>query len=121
MRYRFRAEKSILQLKFADTTTHSDPNVFTIAQADLAAKFLKRSDANNELYVCSDGGGSRSPAIAAAVFRAIGKDDYVVWRNAQYIPNHYVFRLMCVALHGDIPEYGLWNRVKVNDDVREAI
>lgn len=117
----FESKDNILQLKFADTTNYTDPNVFTIAQADLAAKFLKRSDANNELYICSDNGVSRSAAIAAAVFRSIGKNDYVIWRDPRYLPNPYIFRLMCVALHADIPEDALWNRVKVNVDVREAI
>lgn len=116
----FEQKDNILQLQFANTTDHTDPNVFTIAQADLVAKFLKRSDANNELYICSDSGVSRSPAIAAAVFRAMGKNDYVIWRNTRYIPNHYVFRLMCVALHADIPEDALWNRVRVNASVRES-
>ena len=101
------ARKVKLQLQFANATGQTDPNVFTIAQADLASKFLKRSDANNELYICSDNGVSRSAAIAAAVFRSIGKNDYVIWRDPRYLPNPYIFRLMCVALHADIPEDAL--------------
>ena len=50
-----------------------------------------------DLFICGDGGDSRSPAIAAAIIRSLGRDDRAVWENPFYTPNILVYYRMCRA------------------------
>lgn len=86
-------------LPFADVEDEKRPDAFTDALASAAARFLRElPESVTDLYVCCSKGGSRSPAIAAAVLKASGRSDGPVWKNPFYVPNGLVYRKMCAAL-----------------------
>lgn len=71
---------------------------FSKADAAAFADFLKGLAGIHTLYCCCDAGESRSPAVAAAVLRYLGKDDMPIWRDPHYHPNMLVFSMLTEAL-----------------------
>ena len=83
-------------IPFADSEDTTHPYAITAAQARLIIRFLRRlPDEVTDLYVCCSKGGSRSPAVAAAVLRMSGRSDKAVWENPFYVPNRLVYRVIC--------------------------
>lgn len=59
---------------------------------DILEYFASRPD-GADVFVCCDGGQSRSAAVAAALMRWQGEDDSAIWKDPQYHPNKYLYRL----------------------------
>ena len=63
-----------------------------------------------DLYVCCSKGGSRSPAVAAAVLRMSGRSDKAVWDNPYYVPNWLVYQSL--VKNGGVSEYERWQIIE---------
>lgn len=101
-KYVFKCElKNILLLNFTDVENKKLYGAFNKRDARRIIQFIKNlSDEVTDIYVCCSKGGSRSPAVAAALLRMSGRDDKKVWLNPYYVPNILVYRVLC-------REYGL--------------
>lgn len=87
-----------LLLNFEDISNPKNGRAFTVSQANEVRRFVDALSSSLErLYVCCDGGVSRSSAIAAAIYRYIGYDEMIIWKNPYYHPNTLVYELMCRA------------------------
>ena len=88
-------------VSFLDTIDVNDEGAIQPQHADTIISFIYSLDSSTtkitDLFICCDGGDSRSPAIAAAILRLLGKDDRVVWENPFYTPNILVYYRMCRA------------------------
>ena len=56
--------------------------------------FMKYKDRVEQIIVHCDAGYSRSPAVAAALAKALGMSDEVYFSSGQYCPNRHVYRMM---------------------------
>ena len=65
---------------------------------ELAETASGEADRIDTLLVCCDAGQSRSAAIAAAISRYLGQDEWQIWDNPRYRPNPLVYQLTCKAL-----------------------
>lgn len=93
--------ENILILDFADVEDKNCLGAFNTAHARKIISFVRNvSDEVTDLYICCSKGGSRSPAVAAALLRMSGRSDKDVWRNPYYVPNTLVYYRLC-------KEYGL--------------
>ena len=98
--YKLRSE-NILVMDFPDVEDKKYPGAFSRAHARRIIRFLKGlSDDVTDIYVCCSKGGSRSPAVAAAILKMSGRKDTDVWKNPYYVPNSLVYLRLC-------REYGL--------------
>ncbi|MBR0133418.1 MAG: hypothetical protein IJM14_10115 [Lachnospiraceae bacterium] len=71
--------------------------------AELITNFVRNLDNSVEkLYIACDGGDSRSPAIAASILLASGRNDDCIWDNPFYYPNPLVYYRMCKAFGIDM-------------------
>ena len=94
--------ENILILNFPDVEDAAVEGAFCAAHAKRLIRFLRNlSPEVTDLYVCCSKGGSRSPAVAAAILRMSGRSDKAVWCNPFYVPNKLVYRILC-------REYGLF-------------
>lgn len=89
--------ENVLFLHFADITDARRADAFTAEQAAKVCSFWKNRALYSTLFVCCDSGESRSPAIAAALMRLMGRSDFVIWQNPEYHPNPYVYMVLCHA------------------------
>lgn len=81
---------------FADVEDKNHPMAIRGAHARLIIRFLRNlPEEVTDLYVCCSKGGSRSPAVAAAVLRMSGRSDKPVWENPYYVPNKLVYQVIC--------------------------
>ena len=72
---------------------------FNGAHARAVIRFLKGlPESVTDLYICCSKGGSRSPALAAALLKGSGRSDKPVWKNPFYVPNRLVYKKMCHEL-----------------------
>lgn len=95
-----RERENILFLQFLDTEVEDHPFCFREEHAEKILAFLSRENANGDLFVCCDSGESRSAAIAAAILRAAGQSDRIIWDSSEYHPNRLVYRRLCsILLH----------------------
>lgn len=86
----------VLSIHFADVEDPCYPGAITPAHARAIVRFIDRlPDSVTDLYVCCQKGGSRSPAMAAALMRASGRSDRDVWLNPYYSPNTLVYKTLC--------------------------
>lgn len=93
--------ENILVMDFPDVEDKKYPGAFSRAHAGRIIRFIKDlSDDVTDIYVCCSKGGSRSPAIAAALLKMSGRKDRAVWDNPYYVPNRLVYIRLC-------REYGL--------------
>lgn len=113
-------------MPFADV---EDPDYYLAikgAHARAIIKFLRQlPDEVTDLYVCCSKGGSRSPAVAAAVLRMSGRDDKVVWENPYYVPNWLVYQVICREFGLFAPDWYVEHLVELNrkcylDSVRKG-
>lgn len=85
-----------LILPFSDVEENKASGAFNGAHARAVIRFLKGlPDSVTDLYICCSKGGSRSPALAAAILKASGRSDAPVWKNPFYVPNRLVYKRMC--------------------------
>lgn len=85
--------------QYADLDYECPGRSFSQADAAAIAVFLARKEKEIDLlYCCCDAGESRSPAVAAAVLRFLGRDDLPIWRSPHYHPNMLVFSMLAEAL-----------------------
>ena len=83
-------------MPFADLEIPGDYRSINRAHARAIIRFLRQLPRGvTDLYVCCSKGGSRSPAVAAAVLRMSGRSDKVVWDNPYYVPNWLVYQTIC--------------------------
>jgi predicted protein tyrosine phosphatase len=95
---------SKLILPFNDVEDANVPGAFNSAYAREIIRFIKSiPDSVTDLYVCCSKGGSRSPALAAALLKASGRSDRTVWKNPYYVPNKLVYKIMRDELGYYIP------------------
>lgn len=107
--------ENILIMNFPDVEDKKYPGAFNSAHARKIIRFIRGlSDEVTDIYVCCSKGGSRSPAVAAALLRMSGRKDMAVWDNPYYVPNTLVYLRLC-------REYGLlethfstWIRTQIN-------
>ena len=88
--------ENILILDFPDVEDKNYPGAFNNAHARRIIHFVQNlSDKVTDIYVCCSKGGSRSPAVAAALPRMSGRSDRKVWCNPYYVPNTLVYLRLC--------------------------
>lgn len=94
--------ENILVIDFPDVEDSKCIGAFTSAHARKIISFIRSlSDEVTDIYICCSKGGSRSPAVAAALLRMSGRSDKAVWYNPYYTPNTLVYQKLC-------REYGFW-------------
>lgn len=102
-------------LEFHDTDDPTNGNAFSPEQAEKIAHFLSGLSTNiSDLYIACDAGCSRSPAIAAALFRASHRSDLFIWKNPRYYPNPLVYKAVCRAYHLYTPKIMVNLLVRIN-------
>jgi predicted protein tyrosine phosphatase len=90
--------RGALFLKFHDAEVQAHPGIvlMTARQARRIWRFVTGlPDDVATIVVHCEQGASRSPAVAAAVCRALGGDDSRFFQ--EYVPNRYVFNLVLKA------------------------
>lgn len=81
------------------------------------ARFAKRLDRDVTKIFCScQAAQSRSPAMAAALYRYFGDGDRMkrIWSDPQYVPNPYVYALLCEALGVPVADCELDDLIETN-------
>ena len=85
-----------LELGFLDVEDPDIEGSFQFIHAKAIIKFVNiLPDTVTDIYVCCSKGGSRSPAVAAALLRMSGRSDDPVWLNPFYNPNTLVYYRLC--------------------------
>lgn len=82
--------------------------------AAFAAFFREWKDRLDLLYCCCDAGQSRSPAVAAALTRALRADDLPIWANPHYTPNMLVYEMLAEALGVPLSDSEIDHRLFLN-------
>ena len=104
-----------VKLEFQDTCDPTDGNAFKLEQAEEIARFISGLPAEiTDLVIACDAGCSRSPAIAAALLRASGRSDKIVWEDPRYYPNPFVYKTVCKALGLFTPKVMISFKVRIN-------
>ena len=67
-----------------------------------------------DMYICCDGGESRSSAICAALMKLQKQDEMTIWNNPYYHPNILVYKLLCNELDIKESRFGLMYREYIN-------
>ncbi len=102
--------QNTLIMNFPDVENNKCIGAFTNAHARKIISFIRNlPNEVTDIYICCSKGGSRSPAIAAALLRMSGRSDKAVWHNPYYTPNTLVYLKLC-------QEYGFttnWFSVKI--------
>lgn len=87
---------SFLAVHFLDTIDMNDDGSIKTQHAEVIKDFLfNLSPEITDLFICCDGGDSRSPAIAAAILKMMGRNDERIWKNPFYTPNILVYYIIC--------------------------
>ena len=88
--------KHICVVPFADVEDPQHTRAIKRSHARCIIRFLRQlPEEVTDLYVCCSKGGSRSPAVAAAILRMSGRSDKPVWDNPYYVPNWLVYQTIC--------------------------
>ena len=103
-------------LHFQDIIDIKDDDAFRMAQAEMIRDFLiGLPEEISDLFICCDGGDARSPSIAAAIMRFIGRSEEKVWNNPFYTPNILVYFRLCCAFGIQISWEEALEKNKQND------
>ena len=95
---------------------------FSDEAAETFASYLRSHPSLDTLYCCCDAGESRSPAVAAAVLRFLGRDDLAIWSDPHYHPNMLVFEKLMAALGMPVADEELDLLIYINQKAfRDAI
>ncbi len=90
-------ERSLF-LSVDDVVNPIRKGAFNAEHAQQVVDFINAAQPISTLYVCCDGGISRSAALASALLYADeGADDFI-WRDPKYHPNTLVYEIMRFAL-----------------------
>ncbi|MGN1013090.1 MAG: hypothetical protein ACI4ON_04600 [Clostridia bacterium] len=82
-----------------DDLNYQSQNSFNKNLAQKIKRFIDKIDFDkNKLYVCCDSGESRSSAVAACILRKYGEKENVIWKDACYHPNIFVYSILCKEL-----------------------
>lgn len=107
--------ENILIINFTDVENKKFPGAFNGAHARKIINFINSlSDNITDLYVCCSKGGSRSPAVAAALLRMSGRKDSDVWNNPFYVPNTLVYLRLCREFGLPVTIFSTWIRTQKN-------
>lgn len=105
-----------LVIDFPDVEDKNYPGAFNGAHARMIIRFLKSlTDEVTDLYVCCSKGGSRSPAVAAAILKASGRSDAPVWHSPFYMPNLLVYKVLCREFGFFMPQIRVLGKRIIND------
>lgn len=105
-----------LIIPFMDVETAKVTGSFRGAHARAIIRFIQNlPDTVTDLYICCSKGGSKSPALAAAILKGSGRNDDAVWKNPFYCPNKLVYKIMCNELGLPMPWIAVWNKVRINN------
>lgn len=99
-----------------DVTNPKRKGAFKMHQAQAIARFVESRGADDRLFVCCDGGVSRSAAVAAAISYAMTGADDVIWADPRFRPNPLVYALTREALGLPCEEDSLRARTACNED-----
>lgn len=81
---------------FADIENKDFPAAIKSEHAELIKKYVDSLDENiKRLYICTDRGVSRGPAIKAALLSYQKKNDMSIWKNPFVKPNALVYFTLC--------------------------
>lgn len=106
--------KNKLVLNFDDVTVQKD-NSFDRDNAKKISDFVKKIDFKKEiLYVACDSGVSRSSAIASAILRKYGEDEYIIWNDCKYHPNLLVYKILCEEFNLSNSKFRLKRKEKMS-------
>ena len=102
-------------MPFADVEVKNAFNAINGAHARAIIRFLRNlPDEVTDLYIFCSKGGSRSPAVAAAVLRMSGRSDRPVWENPFYVPNSLVYQTICHEFGLFAPDWYVKRLVELN-------
>ena len=94
----FFSRKEVFHVQFDDIDSSETINGETpMSKSDaktIVDAFMKYKDRVEQIIVHCDAGYSRSPAVAAALAKALGMSDEVYFSSGQYCPNRHVYRMM---------------------------
>jgi len=108
-------EKQKCIVPFADVEDPNHPMAIRGAHARFIIRFLRNlPEEVTDLYVCCSKGGSRSPAVAAAILRMSGRKDDIVWKNPFYVPNKLVYQVICREFGLFAPDWYVERKVELN-------
>ena len=112
---KYQVKQNKLTLNFLDV---EDPHVigaFNGGHARAIIRFIRRLPKTvTDIYVCCSKGGSRSPAVAAALLRMSGRSDKPVWLNPYYVPNTLVYYILCREAGVPISQFEVWIKKQQN-------
>ncbi len=104
-----------LIMRFPDVEDKSFPGAFNSEHARKIIHFIHNlSEKVTDIYVCCSKGGSRSPAVAAALLRMSGRSDKAVWCNPYYVPNTLVYLRLCREYGFFTSPFSVWIRTLIN-------
>lgn len=96
---------------FADTVEAGRDDAFDREAARQIRDFVEGLPRDlDTLFVCCDSGESRSSAMAAAIMRFCGMDEWRVWDDPKYHPNRLVYTLLCRELGMDVSAFDVFMR-----------
>lgn len=105
-----------LIIDFPDVEDSAYPGAFNERHAQAIIRFLMNlPEEVTDLYVCCSKGGSRSPAVAAAVLKMSGRSDWRIWKNIFYVPNTLVYERLCREAGIWTPHFMVALKKKIND------
>ena len=108
--------ENTLIINFPDVKDKKYPGAFNRAHARKIIEFVSNlSEDVTDIYVCCSKGGSRSPAVAAALLRMSGRSDMDVWRNPYYVPNTLVYSILCREYGLPIDMFSVRTRTLINE------
>ena len=107
--------ENILVVDFLDVEDERCQGSFNGFHARRIINFIRNlSEDVTDIYVCCSKGGSRSPAVAAALLRMSGRSDKDVWCNPYYVPNTLVYRKLCREYGFLTNKLSVWIRNLIN-------
>ncbi len=108
--------RHVLEIVFPDYEDRRLPGAFDKVHARKIICFITElPDMVSDIYVCCAKGGSRSPAVAAALLRASGRPDRDIWCNPFYVPNTLVYLRLCQEFGLKTSILSVWIRVWINN------
>lgn len=105
---------SMLCLEFMDTEEISEIS-FNYQQADLLCNYIESNLNVDTIYVCCDSGENRSMAVAAVLYKVLGKDEDLIWNNPYCKPSALVYKLLGEAYGFEILDSETENKIKQNE------
>ena len=113
---RILSKENILVSDFPDVEDKRYPGAFNGAHARKIIRFVENLPKEvSDIYVCCSKGGSRSPAVAAALLRMSGRSDWPVWLNVYYVPNLLVYYRLCKEYKLLVSKIGVKARNYINN------